>query len=197
MIAVSNMDTMTFVSEMTKALAWPFAAVSLGLIFKGQLARLLDGVKLRRIKKGDWLADFETQAQEVRSDLPSFSPHLADARNPSATLPEDIERLISVAPVEAVLRTWNEIERKVIAAMSRAGVVQGRFPEVLRALVDKGFIEEATRDSILGLRNMRNLAVHAPVDRLNPTQAREFITMAEAVLWSMEDNLKKATKHKR
>ena len=34
-------------------------------------------------------------------------------------------------------------------------------------------IQSSVGDSVLGLRNMRNLAVHAPTDRLTPKHARE------------------------
>lgn len=187
------MDTMTFIAAMTKALAWPVAAVILGLIFRRPLGGLLTGVKLRRIKKGDFLADFEAGVQEIRAELPAEaqgSPLLSTTQ-----ISEESERLIDVAPVAAILQAWNEIEGRVEAAAVQAGLAHRVFPDALRALVEKGMIQHAVRDSIVGLRNMRNLAVHGPSERLTPRQAREFVTMAEAVMWSMEENLKRASTH--
>jgi hypothetical protein len=49
----------------------------------------------------------------------------------------------------------------------------------------KTFVAEMTKalgiaDAILGLRNIRNLTVHAPPHRLSA--AREFISMVEAIM---------------
>lgn len=184
------MDRMTFIAEMTKALAWPAALIALGLIFRARLSSLLEGVRLRRIKRGEWLADFETVAQEVRAELPAPA-QTASRPHALELLDEETERLIEIAPAAAISQTWNQLEARVASAAARAGVARKLFPETIRALVDKGMVQPAVGDSILGLRTMRNLAVHAPPERLTPKQAREFITMAEAAMWSLEQNLEK------
>ncbi|MFZ3214392.1 MAG: hypothetical protein WA188_23035 [Terriglobales bacterium] len=185
------MDTKTFIAEITKALAWPVGLITLGLIFRAHVGGLLEGMRLRRIKKGEWSADFEAGAQEVRADLPEASQTATRPAVVPGLLNEETEHLIDVAPAAAISQTWNQLEGLVAAAAMRAGIAAKLLPEVLRALVDKGAIQSSVRDSILGLRNMRNLAVHAPGERVTPRQAREFVTMAEAVMWSLEQNLRK------
>jgi len=183
-------STLTFISEMTKALAWPLALVVLGLIFRSHLSGLLEGVRLRRVQKGEWLADFETVAQEVRAELPGQGQVLGQARDSEVSLIEENERLLDVAPTAAVSQAWNQLEDRLTSVASSAGIAQKRLPELLRTLVEKGVIKPSVSDSILGLRNMRNLAVHAPPDRLSTTQAREFLTMVEAIIWTLQQNLK-------
>jgi hypothetical protein len=180
-------NILSFIAEMTKALAWPIAITILGLLFRSHLSGLLEGVKLRRLKKGEWLADFETVAQEIRADLSIQVP--AEETEAAARLPEETEDLAEIAPAAAVSQVWNQLEERVAAVAARAGITQKHLPELLRSLVEKGVIQSSVRDSVLGLRNMRNLAVHAPPDRLTPKQAREFITMAEAIIWILEKNL--------
>jgi len=147
---------------MTKALAWPIAIVVLSLIFRQHFGGLLEGVKLRRVQKGEWLADFETVAQEVRAELPSQGRTLSETVHSEPSLTEETKRLVELAPAAAVSQAWNQLEDRVIAGAASTGITQTRLPEVLRAMVDKGIIKPSVSDSILGLRNMRNLAVHAP-----------------------------------
>jgi hypothetical protein len=175
---------MTFTAEMTKALAWPVALVVTSLIFRPTISGLLEGVRLRRIGKGEWSADFETAAKEVRAELPSPAQDEPE-RAVSGLLNEEMEHLVDIAPAAAISQAWNALEDRVAAIAEQAAVTQKLLPEVLRALVEKDVIQPAAADSILGLRNMRNLAVHAPPKRLTANQAREFITMVEAIDWTL------------
>ena len=186
------MDALTFIAEMTKALAWPVALIVMGLIFRPAISGLLEGVRLRRIERGQWSADFETAAEEVRAELPSHEPS-APKPSISGLLNHETERLVDASPSDAISQVWNQLENRVAVIAAQAGVTQKLLPEVLRALVDKRLIQPTTSDSILGLRNMRNLAVHAPPQRLTSEQARDFITMAEATTWALEQNLKSAS----
>jgi hypothetical protein len=182
-------NTLTFIAEMTKALAWPTAIVVLSLIFRQHFGGLLEGVKLHRVQKGEWLADFETVAQEVRAELPGQGRIPSESAHTESPLAGETKRLIDLAPAAAVSQAWNQLEDRVIAAATSTGITQTRLPEVLRAMVDKGIIKPSVSDSILGLRNMRNLAVHAPADRLTQSQAREFVIMVEAIMWTLQQSL--------
>jgi hypothetical protein len=183
------MDWKTFIADMTRSLAWPVALVAVGLLFRRTIGDLLEGVRLRRIGRGEWSADFEAAAREVRAELPSSieqPPALAQTQR----LQEAV-RMVDLAPSVAIAEEWNKLEDYVKAIATRSGVQQQVLPEVLRALVEKGVVRSATADAILGLRNMRNLAVHAPPERLTRAQALEFITMADALTWNLEHDLKK------
>jgi hypothetical protein len=181
------MSVMSFIAEMTKALAWPIAVVVVGLIFRRTISNLLEGVRLRRIGKGEWSADFTAAAQEVWAELPSHprqEAHLGE-------IDAETVRLADASPAAAISDVWGKLEQRVRSSAAKAGVQQQLLPEILRGLTDKHIIRPATADGILGLRNMRNLAVHAPAERLTSTQAIEFINLAAALMWSLEQELKK------
>jgi len=177
---------------MSRALAWPIALIVVSFLFKRPICRLLEGIRLSRITKGDWSADFAAAASEVRAELPTPVP---DTLKPATTrqLSEETKLLVDIAPAAAISQTWNQLESRVAALAAGANISQKLLPEVLRSLVDKGIIKPSVADSILGLRNMRNLAVHAPSDRLTREQGREFITMVEAIMWALEQNLRSAS----
>jgi hypothetical protein len=178
---------MSFIAEMTKALAWPLAVVIVCLVFRGPISGLLEGVRLRRIGKGEWSADFTTAEQEVRAGLPSGAPQEAFPGEIGA----ETLRLADVSPAAAIGDVWGELEKRVRGAAAKAGVQRQFLPEIVRGLTEKHIIRPATADAILGLRNMRNLAVHAPPEGLTSVQANEFINLAGALMWSLEQELKK------
>jgi hypothetical protein len=175
------MDWKTFIAEMSKALAWPLALIVVSFIFKRSILGLLEGMRLSRITKGNWSADFAAAAKEVRAELPT---PVQNTLKP-ATVDQLSEELVDIAPAAAISQAWNQLETCVAGIAADSNVNQKLLPEVLRALVNKGVIQPSAADSILGLRNMRNLAVHAPPNRLTSEQAREFITMAEAIMWTL------------
>jgi len=181
------MDCRTFIAEMTKALAWPMAVVVVGLIFRRAIGNLLEGVRLRRIGKGEWCADFTTAAQEVRAELPSS----ARREVPVDEIDAETLRLADISPAAAISDAWGKLEQRVRGAAAKAGIQQRLLPELLRGLTEKHIILPALADAILGLRNMRNLAVHAPAEGLTSAQAIEFINLAGALMWGLEHELKK------
>jgi len=184
------MGVLSFIAEMTKALAWPVAAVVVGLIFRRTISNLLEGVRLRRIGKGEWSADFATAAKEVRAELPS--PARQETR--LGEIDAETIRLADASPAAAISEVWGELEQRVRGAAVKAGIQQQLLPELLRGLTEKQIIRPSTAEGVLGLRNMRNLAVHAPAEHVTTAQANEFIILAGALMWALEQELKKTAK---
>ncbi len=187
-LLLAEMDTSTFVVELVKAGAWPAASMALALMFRRPLVSLVQGLKLKRLKRGDWEADFHEAPGEVKRDVAALPP-VADA----STTPKLIEsEEISIGPgaVGTMIAAWNQIEAAIAEAAREAGVTAVRFPEQVRALAEKGALAVPTVDAINGLRQLRNLAVHAP-EPVEPSELREFLRMANAVLFALSLNVKK------
>lgn len=53
------MDVLPFIVEMAKALGWPIAVMILALFSQKPLARLLDGLRLHRVKYKDIEPEFQ------------------------------------------------------------------------------------------------------------------------------------------
>jgi hypothetical protein len=172
---------------MTQALAWPMAVVVLGVLYRKSLQSILDGVRLRQFKKGDWEANFEIGRQEVRA-LTFETTH---GQAPESPHLKEIESLARTSPDGAILSAWKEVETEVMMLADRAGIKGRSFPDILNALQARGAIETSTKDSIIGLRNLRNLAVHSPPREITTERAQEFATMANAAVWSMKQNFRR------
>jgi hypothetical protein len=182
------MDASTVVVELVKASAWPVASVVLALMFRRPLVGLVQGLKLKRLKRGDWQADFQEALGEAKREVAAL-PAVADA-GVSPKLVEVDEALTGPAAVGAMVAAWNQVEAAVGDAAHEAGVTATSFPEQLRTLTAKGALAAPTVDAINGLRHLRNLAVHAP-EPIEPDKVGEFLRMANAVLFALSLNVKK------
>jgi hypothetical protein len=108
------------------------------------------------------------------------------------TLTTKLDVHIASDPVEEILKAWNDVEGLLAAAVAQ-GIAPSGFvlTDVVDTLVGKGILQQSTRASIISLYHLRNLAAHAPAERLTPLQVQEFVTMAQATRWVVEQDLKK------
>jgi uncharacterized protein YutE (UPF0331/DUF86 family) len=189
-IVSKAMDAGTVVVELVKASAWPVASVILAVMFRRPLIGLVQGIKLKRLKRGDWEADFQEALGEAKREVAALSV-AADA-GVTPKLVEVDGALTGPAAVGAMIAAWNGVEAAVAAAAREAGVAPTSFPEQLRMLAEKGAVAAPTVDAINGLRHLRNLAVHAP-EPIEPEKVREFLQMSNAVLFALSLNVKKFT----
>jgi hypothetical protein len=175
-------------AEMTKALAWPVATLVLALLFRQPIISLVSGLKLRRLKGKDWEAEFGQALEEARREIPAPT----EAPRELSELAPKLQGSIATSPSQAILRAWNEVEGFLVSSVAQEIAPSGFVvPDVVESLVEKGIIERSTRDAIVSLYHLRNLATHAPSERISPLQAREFVAMASAVKWAADQNIKK------
>ncbi len=60
---------------------------------------------------------------------------------------------------------------------------QGQSPSELFDVAEKGgLISAKTKDALLGVTVMRNLAAHAPGEEVSPERAREFLSLSRKAL---------------
>jgi hypothetical protein len=191
------MDALTFIAEMTKALAWPGAAVAIATLVRKHLGLLLEGIRLKNLKVAGVEAEFSREwaerAQQVVAELPAPSAE----PNPSMKFLQTFSGAISDAsPLTTIVGTWVEIEKRVREAAGRGNEDAGRVPfgRVLDELVRAERVSPATAEGLRGLQQLRNLAVHAPHDQALTARVPEFRAMSEAMLWSLDHDLKREPK---
>jgi hypothetical protein len=154
----------------------------LALLARGPVRSLVYGLRLKKVKRGDWEAEFDEASAEVRAELPPKAQEVARAIVPSSAL-----AVVEASPTGAVLEAWKQIEHE-IEALARANEVPvSPMPTTLDGLVSRNVITPEARNSITGLRQLRNLAVHGPAGEVSANRAREFLAMAEAILWILRD----------
>jgi hypothetical protein len=183
------MDVRTLIVELVKAGAWPLVTLIVALTVRRPMMSVIDGLKLKTMKGGGFEAEFQVLSAEVRREV-SALPAAPKEAALSAKRFEAVELGSGPAARGAIVSTWLEVENAVDLAARDAGITAVGFPEKLRALGAKGMLEAATIDAVTGLRMMRNMAVHAP-EPISDDKARDFVSMANAVVFAISMNLKK------
>jgi hypothetical protein len=183
------MDRFTLIAEIIKAVAWPISTLVIMLVLRKPTLALVEGLRLARLKYGDWEAEFDHKAQGVQKNLEAASGTKALPAGPPP--PPQLEEAIASSPTAVVVTAWADLEstvKDIGAKMKITGPSQG----VIRELNKRGLVTAGTMSAIEGLRQMRNLVVHAPNGAASLARAQEFATMAEAMAWTIQQELGKA-----
>ena len=113
------MDWLQFTVGMVSSVAWPVVAVAVVLIFRSELARIVE--RLAHLKYKDLELDFEKvkqQAEQLQLEQPAQPPLIAPS--PVFTSLEDqIMDAVERAPSAAILLAWSALETAIAAAVSR------------------------------------------------------------------------------
>ncbi len=158
------MDSLTFVAELVKALAWPVVSLVMVLALRHEIKRLLPQVK--RFKAGPLEAEFDREIRELaRETEAQLSP---PAALPSASPErEKLLQLAALNPRSAIIEAWHHVE------FAARRVVEARNPAITARELQSSsaLLRSLNRDEILSrdevalfndLRALRNQAVHVP-----------------------------------
>jgi hypothetical protein len=177
------MDSLTFVVEMTKALAWPLTAIGAVVLLRAALLELIP--TLRKLKYRDLELEFGRQLDQVaamaeEAQLPVQAvPPALPAPQPTR-VPSDLQAVAEIAPRAAVLEAYRRVEQAADQALRRSGTEPPRSPRARRHVLEsKGIVTSSTGALLEDLRSLRNLAAHADDFSLTPAQALEYAELSQ------------------
>lgn len=152
------MDALTFLVEISKALAWPISSVSIAYLFRKQVEQLL-----LRITKGK-LGPAEFEFEQAVRELATEAPPPTKSGLPTYSITSVRSRATS-EPRAVVLDAWLKVESALQAAGMSAGVYNalsgpGGSPNLIYKLQDKGVIDTQHVRMYKDLRSLRNRATH-------------------------------------
>lgn len=173
------MDSLSFVSSVIGAVAWPVAAVVIAFAFRSELRALVP--LLRKLKAGPIEAEFERDVKAIEQEAGSIvavkPPEELEGRQ------EMLRELARVNPRSAILEAWLGVESAVRkAALQRTG---GSPPpdvssplRTMRELVQNEIVTSGDAALFHDLRGLRNQAVH--IQDFNPSyeSALEYVKLA-------------------
>jgi hypothetical protein len=178
------MGILAFIAEMTKALAWPLVVVGVLFIFRSPLKLLLR--RLSSLRWGSWQAAFEAEGARVAEEI-------GGSNSSALTQLSDNGELLALAersPRAAIIQAAIEIEAGLRGlATDNIQNVENRPPgQLIQMLAQRNLIDPKTANSLQGLFVMRNLAVHGAERDLTAARAKEFVTLANAILYVLHSN---------
>ncbi|MFH4576554.1 hypothetical protein WMQ62_23385 [Vibrio diabolicus] len=166
------MDKYTFISEMTKALAWPATLIVVLLLLRKPLVSLIPF--MRKLKFKELEMEFSEQVQALKSEAEIDGT--AEIDTPA----------ISILPFStraAVLEAWIELEN--VAASLAASFWSSsntspfkNYPKLGHYLHQCGVLSDTQLKSFDELRKLRNQLVHTQEVELTEDDAKAYILVA-------------------
>jgi hypothetical protein len=186
------MDGLAFTASVVQSLAWPSSVVAVVVVLRKPIGAALQ--RLSRAKVGPVEAEFDQELAEVRKEL-QRAPELTEKADkagetlvPMLSLPEELNRLAEASPRAAVLEAFARIEARLRELLTEAGVelsgAQGAVA-LARLAHRHGLISAETLNAVEGLAVMRNLAAHSPTDDISVDRARDYLALADAILYPL------------
>jgi hypothetical protein len=178
-----------FAASLVHSLAWPTGVVAVITILRKPIGTALNhGV--RRVRAGPVEVEFEQELAEVRQELRS-SPELAYAPAPKGdiSVAEELAPLADLSPRAAVLEAFARVEWQLRDRVRGIADVSDRATGGKMALLARNqkLISEETFRAFEGLALLRNLATHSQDEQISSARAREYVALANAVLYALGD----------
>lgn len=182
------MDWLTFISKLIDSMAWPVAAVLLGLIFRKKLAELLP--LLRKVKAGPLEAEFEIATKQV---LASTAELAAKERKPDAPQTADKSPLEDAAsklltarsePTATIIEGWSTLDGEIHKLARQTGINGDPLvseTKLYREIMDSDVLPIQTRNLVQDLRQLRNQVAHAKVIP-TPESAQDYLVSVQRVV---------------
>lgn len=178
------MDTTQFIASLVSSLAWPAAVMVLVILLRHRISELFEQLP-RRVRAGPLEIEWDRAVAVTAAGL------VAPRHERPAVLPAedlaDLSPLAETYPGAAVLDAAARVEGALRARFEAADVdvpPNRGMRDLARRAVDARLIDAETARTIDGLTILRNLAAHGR-DEVSPERAREFLTLAEAVIYQL------------
>jgi hypothetical protein len=178
-------DTRQFIASLVNSLAWPAAVVVLLFVFRQRITELFEQLP-KRLKAGPLEVEWDRAVAVTATGLVAPRQERV-ALTPTEDL-ADLAPLTEAAPRAAVLDAASRVEAALRARFESSDVEVPPSPglrNLARRARDAGLVEVETARSIEGLGVMRDLAAHTR-DEVTPERAREFLTLADAVIYQLD-----------
>ena len=170
------MDLPTFIVEITKALAWPLAALGALLLHRREIRGLLQRVKRGKVAGAEF--EFEDRVADLRGKMGSGEAEQA-AVPPGLT--KDAER----DPRAVILNAWLEVQALVERVVAlHATPEERRQPGSVSLHVLHRLLRDKPEyiDTYNDLRSLRHQAVHDTSFAPRPSSVVEYVSLTHELM---------------
>jgi hypothetical protein len=165
------LDSLTFIVELTKALAWPITFVVVALLFRKQLISLLGALKKGKVGPAEF--EFEREVRQIES---------AAADLPSAPTSSEVAREAASNPRGAVLEAWLKLEDQAIDLALSRGLTNATARRyalgAINGIRKSGLLKDEYLRVLEELQELRNRAAHDPDFTSSPDAVLSYVRLA-------------------
>ncbi len=188
------------VTSLVDSLAWPFAAVWIGYLFRSEIRILLGRVS--HLKYKDLEAKFELELNEIEAEarkvMLSTQRRATEDEEPIYPPPYDdryaqLLRIAEESPRVALLEAWVDVEAALSEAAERFKIYthpHQMSSKTIISLINTGRYAKTVLPLFDSLRGLRNEAAHTPQFQPTTRQIRRYIQIAIELALTFKNPLK-------
>jgi hypothetical protein len=114
------MDALTFIVELSKALAWPLASTGIALLFRSELRTLLGKIKKGKVGPAEF--EFEQTVKVLTEEISARS------QGPMEKIEDSAAYLASKDPRSAILNAWLDVQNEMRRIVAEKGLERSDLP---------------------------------------------------------------------
>jgi hypothetical protein len=178
--------TIDQVLEFTKILIWPVVVVWLAFLFRLELQKLLQ--RLSQFKFQDFEAKFSEKLDQSEISVPE-TVAIAGVKSDKKSDFDLVHSLIDISPRSAVLEAYVLFEQAARKAAQSLGVPESRRTPamVVGHLAKLANYSNSDILALSNLRDLRNMAAHAPDIAITEEMANDYIALAQKAIRLLEN----------
>jgi hypothetical protein len=192
---IPSMDWMTFISNMTGALAWPLVVGAIAYTYRSELRQVL--VALKRLKLGPGEAEvFAIEAREARvlaeslpashrnhPAAPGTTEHPPAPAGGKSRIEDELLMLIDGSTERPILGAWNRVEDAMRSVAKRNRIDPDLpVPALLLRLLEREVISRSEFDLLQQLRRLRNQVAMATGVDFTEDAVLNYLVAASSIL---------------
>ena len=174
------MDTLTFIVEMTKAIAWPASIIFIILLLRKPIIELLPF--LEELKYKDFALKFHKEVAKAKDTISFESSQIKELPK----FEEEEASLLKIAeasPRAAIMESWTSLQNTLLKISFDAGQIDNieNYREHSRtghAMLGINAFTKSDFKIYHNLRELRNKATHMPDFVISTQDAKDFVSLA-------------------
>lgn len=178
------MDTLTFISEVIKSLAWPVATVLLALMLRKPVTELI--TFLRKLKYKELEMEFSKEVAELKAEVNTQELAASEPLDVRQNAESRLLKLVNFSTRAAIMEAWIEVESAATEVASSfwsqpPNDTLRKYPKLGEYLFKCKVIDRKQLETFNKLRELRNKAAHVEELTLSENDARSYVELASAL----------------
>lgn len=183
------MDCLTFISDITRSLAWPIVVVVIVWLLRHSISKLV--LTLQKLKYQNLELDFAKQLEsaEAKADAAHLPPVRPNVNDQSGDRQDSyLKNLAKACPRAAIGESWRILENEINNTLEQKGIFlsSNRSMSPLRLAKEKKIYPLEYSGLLNDLRAIRNQAVHGTNIDIDLASALEYINLVERFISVMQ-----------
>ncbi|MCA0363034.1 MAG: hypothetical protein LCH67_03265 [Bacteroidetes bacterium] len=164
------------VEKLIGHLAWPMVFLIVFLYFKKEIKSIISRIKTAEIK--DIKFELNDKVEEIKKEAVNAGVTMF---YPIDLIEREFDKTNEKSKETQIIEAWKRIETSIIKIDKRQDK-SNKFDDSLNYLVKNNLIEKYLANLIIGLKELRNLAVHSENINVTDEEFQNWISISKSVI---------------